>query len=122
MQTPIPFKIISVILFLLSTGCGSIKPPVDKLAVADQLLKEANAPEVAQFAPLELHLATEKLADAKRAMANDDFLIAERLADEAAADARTAMVKADSLKARQNVDEIKQSIEMLRQELKSKHP
>ena len=98
----------------IDTGCGSVKPPLDKLAVADEVITQAEVNEAGQYAPLELRLASEKLEEAKRAMQKEDYLIAERLADQAAIDARTALAKVDSIRAQQAVDEMKRSIELLR--------
>lgn len=111
--------VLSALVIALAGGCGSVKPPVEKLAVADQMLKQAGANEAGHYAPLEFRLASEKLEEARQAMEREDYIIAERLADRSAMDARTALAKADSIRAQQTVNELKNSIELLRQELKS---
>ncbi len=113
------FKIFLMIIgSAMVVGCGSIKPPIEKVAVAEQMLNQAETAEVKQYAPLEVQMARDKFEQAKRAMDAENYTVAERLADQAALDARTAMAKADSIKAQHAVDELKQSIELLRQQLK----
>ncbi len=112
--------LLLIVVYIFNTGCGSVKPPVEKLAVADEVIKQAEVNDAGQYAPLELRLASEKLEEAKRAMQKEDYLSAERLADQAAIDARTALVKVDSIRAQQAVDEMKRSIELLRQQIQSK--
>lgn len=111
--------VLPALVVAFAGGCGSAKPPVEKLAVADQMLKQAGANEASHYAPLEFRLASEKLEEARQAMEQEDYIIAERLADRSAMDARTALAKADSIRAQQTVNELKNSIELLRQELKS---
>lgn len=70
----------------------------------------------AQYGPLELRIAREKLDGAKRAMNSKEYDQARRLAEQAQVDARLAETKADAERARRTVEETRKNIETLRHE------
>lgn len=97
-------------------GCAAKRQPTAKLEVVEVALREADASGSAQYAPLELRLAREKLDLARRAMNADDPERARRLSEEALADAQLAEAKTNSEKARRNAEEVRKGTEALHEE------
>ena len=97
-------------------GCAARRGPTPRVQSAEVALREAEVSGSAQYAPLELRLAREKLDQARRAMDDDDRDRAWRLSEEALADAQLAEAKTNSEKARRNAEEVRKSIEALRTE------
>ncbi len=86
-------------LALLGTlaACSSTPAPTEQMAVTRTTVdRVAAAPTVAANAPVELQQAREKLMQAERAMATEDYTAARRLAAEAEVDARVAETRAAS--------------------------
>lgn len=97
-------------------GCAARRQPTAKLEVVEVALREADGSGAAQYAPLELRLAREKLDLARQAMDSDDPDRARRLSDEALVDAQLAEAKTRSEKARRNTEEVRKSISALHEE------
>ena len=98
-------------------GCAAKRQPSTvRLETAQVAIREADVSGAAQYAPLELRLAREKLDRARRALDDDDRDHARRLSEEALADAQLAEAKTSSAKARHNADEVRKSIEALQSE------
>jgi Domain of unknown function (DUF4398) len=97
-------------------GCAG-KPPLANLSQAELAVQEADTNTASQYAPLELKTAREQLADAKRAMDDEEYDEARRLADQALANAQLAEAKAGAEKARQAAAELQKSIQTLRAEV-----
>src|SRR5690554_7585384 len=70
------------------TGCASTPPPTSQLAVAQQAVNSADTARSAEFAPLELRTAREKLLQAEQANLEKDYDRARELAEQAEWDAR----------------------------------
>ena len=68
-------------------------------------------------APVEFRQAQDKLAAAQAAAKDEKFDKAKRLAQEASVDADLAQQKAQSARAQRSVAELRQSINLLRQEM-----
>jgi Domain of unknown function (DUF4398) len=96
-------------------GCAG-KPPLANFSQAELAVQEADTKTASQYAPLELKTAREQLADAKRAMDDEEYDEARRLADEALVNAQLAEAKAGAEKARQAAAELQKSIQTLRAE------
>jgi hypothetical protein len=96
-------------------GCAG-KPPLANLSQAELAVQEADTKTASQYAPLELKTAREQLADAKRAMDDEEYDEARRLADQALVNAQLAEAKAGAEKARQAAAELQKSIQTLRAE------
>jgi hypothetical protein len=97
-------------------GCAARQPPTAKLATADTAVREAIESEAAQYAPLELRLAREKLERARRAGEEEEYDRARRLAEQAFADAELAKAKTRAEKAQQRTEELRRTVEALRSE------
>ncbi|MGH7833783.1 MAG: DUF4398 domain-containing protein, partial [Candidatus Binatia bacterium] len=68
-------------------GCSSVQPPTGTLSQAGLAIREADQSKAAQYAPLELRRARDKLDEAERAMKGEDYVKARRLAEQALVDA-----------------------------------
>ncbi|WP_305906471.1 DUF4398 domain-containing protein [Methylomarinum sp. Ch1-1] len=102
----------------ITVGCSNGRPPLEKISLAEQALKQAENKNARSYSPLEMRLASEKIEKAKEAIHQKDFETARRLAEKAEIDALAAEAKADSVRAKAAIDELKESIETLRQEIK----
>jgi multidrug efflux pump subunit AcrA (membrane-fusion protein) len=97
-------------------GCAG-KPPLANLSQAELAVQEADTKTASQYAPLELKTAREQLAEATRAMDDEEYDAARRLADQALVNAQLAEAKAGAEKARQAAAELQKSIQTLRTEV-----
>lgn len=97
-------------------GCASTPPPTSQLAVAQQAVNSADTARSAEFAPLELRTAREKLLQAEQANLEEEYDRARHLAEQAEWDARVAERKAQAEKARQGLEAAEQGTRELREE------
>ncbi len=106
------------LLVVLLAGCASKTPvPQKQVTMAAHSIDQAESSGAVKFAPVELKSAREKLSQAKLAITNKENLKAEQLADEAMVDANLAEAKARSAKSQKIVEELKESIRVLREEM-----
>lgn len=99
-------------------GCSSMKTPATAdVAVSKAAVDSAASAGGAQYAPLEMRSAREKLDKAKKALADKEYELAANLANQAEADAKLAQSKAGSAKATVAADAIDDDIRVLREEL-----
>lgn len=120
-----PWMLLKVCLILLFTwvfaGCADkVPPPTEQVTMATQAIAQAESSGAFEFAPVELKLARDKLALARQAMDKEENDKARRLADEAMIDANLAEARARSAKSLKVVDEMKESIRVLQQEMDRK--
>ena len=102
----------------LMLGCSSLKTPATAdVAVSKAAVDNAADAGAAQFAPVEMTAARDKLALANKAMAAKDYKLARNLAAQAQADAKLAQGKANSAKAQAAADALQEDIRVLREEL-----
>ena len=97
-------------------ACSSIPPPREQMAVTKAAVERAGGPAGSEAA-VELSLARDKLERANLAMGREDYLEARRLAEEAESDANFAEAKARSVRAAGALQEVRESIRMLRDEM-----
>ena len=113
---------IRIALLLAATavaaGCSSMKTPATASgAVSTAAVDNAAGAGGAQFAPVEMNSARDKMALANKAMAAKDYKAANDLAMQAQVDAKLAQGKADSAKAKTAADALQDDIRVLREEL-----
>lgn len=109
---------LSAAALALTVGCTSLKTPATAdVAVSNAAVANAAGAGGAQYAPLEMNSAREKLALAKKAMLDKDYKLAIELANQAQADAKLAQSKASSVKAQAAADVMQDDIRVLREEL-----
>lgn len=111
-----------VTLFMVAlAGCAAKAPaPAKQVTLATQSIAQAESSGAVEFAPVELKAARDKLSLAKLAMDKEENLKAKRFADEAMVDASLAEAKARSAKSQKVVAELKESINVLRDEMNRK--
>lgn len=103
---------------LALAGCASsYGVATEKIAQADKAVASARMGNASLDASAELKVAEDKLAEAKAAFARNDHGDAARLAEQADVDAGYAGAKASTEKLRKLAREMRQNIQILRQEL-----
>ena len=110
--------VICSLALVLSVGCSSMKTPATAdVAVTKSAVDNAASAGAAQYAPVELNAAREKLTLANKAMREKDYRLAVELAGQAQADAKLAQGKANSAKAQAAANALQDDIRILREEL-----
>lgn len=103
------------------TACGSKYPPPDsQISLANSAISKAESAGAYEAAPVELKAAREKINEAKRLMQLEDNLSAQRVAEQAIVDANLAEAKARTAKSHKAVNEVKESIRTLQEEIDRK--
>jgi hypothetical protein len=96
--------------------------PTESMQAADIAIATADGEKAAEFAPVELNAARDRIGRARVAVAKDpeekDVMLARRLANEAQADAELASAKARLARAAAVNAELQNNINTLRDELK----
>ena len=109
--------LVTLLMVVLAGCAGKAPAPEKQVTLATQSIAQAERSGAVEFAPVELKSARDKLSQAKLAMDNEENLKARRLADEAMVDANLAEAKARSSKSQKVVEELKDSIRILEEEL-----
>jgi hypothetical protein len=106
-------------VLVATAGCGSsLKiPATADVAVTKAAIDNAAGAGGAEFAPIEMNAARQKMALASKAMAAKDYKQAIELANQAEADAKLAQSKAGSAKAQAAANALQDDIRVLREEL-----
>lgn len=103
---------------LVAAGCASTySVSLERIAQADKAIAGARLGNASLDAAAELKVAEDKLAEARAALAQNDYPNAARLAEQAEVDADFARTKASAEKLRRLAEEMRQNIHVLRQEL-----
>lgn len=103
---------------VLTIGCTSLKTPATaSVAVSTAAVENASSAGAAEFAPVEMNSAREKMALANKALAAKEYKLAGDYADQAQADAKLAQSKANSAKAQTAANALQDDIRVLREEL-----
>ena len=106
-------------VFLVLAGCAATAPvpPRDELAEAEKAIHRAELQEAAEFAALEMQMATDKLEQAHTILNTADaprYDRAGRLAEQARLDAELAEVKAETARLKELREQLAHSVELLR--------
>ena len=99
------------------TGCASEPKPTAELVRASTLVSEAEKNEAQHFAAADLQRARDELSNAQTAESAEKYDSARREAERAAADADLASARAASGKAHQSAEQVRHSLDTLRQQL-----
>jgi Domain of unknown function (DUF4398) len=103
---------------LIATSCASARPMADsKVGQADRAVVDAQQAGATANASMELTTAQNKLKDAQAAIAKRDYEEAIKLADQSTVDADYARAKSINQRTSKAIEEMKQSQQVLRQEL-----
>jgi hypothetical protein len=109
---------LAVVMLFTLTACSSMKTPATAdVAVSKAAVDNAVGAGGAEFAPVEMSAAREKMRLANAAMAAKDYPLAIELANQAQADAKLAQSKANSAKAQAAADALQEDIRIMREEL-----
>jgi len=108
---------VAAIGMAVLAGCASVPRPDAQLARSDSAVKQAVELGARVHAPLILREAETKLNQARLAADNKENEKARRLAEQVEADAKLAQVTTLAAKTQRTVDELNQSIDVLRKEL-----
>lgn len=98
-------------------GCASQPKPTAQLVRASTLVSEAEKDGAQRFAAADLQRARDELSNAQTAESDGKYANARRLADRAAADADLASARASSGKSQQSAEQVRRSLDTLRQQL-----
>lgn len=110
--------LLAAAMLASAAGCASAPDrPERELAAAEVTIQQAQQSGAARYGSAELSAAQQKLAAARTAAEREDMESARRLAQEAALDAELASATARNRKAESAVDELNDTIEVLRQEI-----
>jgi hypothetical protein len=101
---------------LLVAGCAGEPRPAEDLARAKTLVQQAEAANVQRYAAADLNEARDKLDQAQKADTEEKNDVARKRANEAAAQAELATARARSREAEHAAEEMKKSLDVLRQE------
>lgn len=82
-------------------ACSSGEPPNTQIGAGNQAIESAERVGAIRFAPQELQSARDKMAEAERAVREEDYERARRLAEQATADAELAAAKAQAERTQQ---------------------
>ena len=110
----------TALVALVGLGACSSTPPEavsERMSQAELAIEQAQTGEAAEYAPVELQIADEKLAAAEAAVMEEDFERAGWLAEEALPSAEVAEAKAASERAEMAAQEVEESIQTLREEI-----
>lgn len=103
---------------LFLTSCSSLQTPATAdVAVSKAALDNAVSAGGAEYAPMEIRSARDKMALANQAMLAKDYKLASELAASAQADAKLAQSRANSSKAQTAADALQDDLRILREEL-----
>lgn len=111
-----PVLKLEFFMVVLLAGCASVPPPTESLTRASTAVNDAAQAKADDYAPLELRNAQQKLEQAQALAAQEDYDRAARLADEAAVDAELAAAKSRSAQVERAVEEVRESVRVLREE------
>lgn len=113
-----PVSLLAVVFALsLAVGCASSKPPAPSMDDPRTAVRQAEQAGAREYAPLELRAATKKMEEAEAAVEAGDTRKARLLVEKAEVDAQLAQAKALSAKSEAAVEELRETIQTLRDEI-----
>lgn len=112
---------LAILIIALLTGCGSSRPSAESVAptvrAASTAADQADQSGASQHAALELRTARQKVQQAQAALDSGDTERALRLAEQAEVDAALAEATARAATAQAAVEEVRETIRVLREEI-----
>lgn len=106
-------------VFVLAS-CASTRPPMQELAQTEAVINQADQVGAEEYAPLEIREARKKLQQARELESEEKYEEARRMALRAEVDAELAEAKALSEKAQNAVQQLRESIRLLKEEIERK--
>ena len=111
------FAMLAMAGALLVGACASAPPPTGVMSQAELAVRDAERSQASQYAALELQMARENFDLAKQAMQRKEHETARRMAEKALVEARLAEDKALAASTREAAEELRRSIDSLRDEI-----
>ena len=109
------------LLCVLVSGCATEQSkPTEELTKARSVIQQADKGDAQRYAAADLQRAHDELSSAERAADNRKYDDARRFAEDAEVDADVATARGNSGAAEHAVQEIRQSMETLKQESERK--
>jgi len=120
-QDNLPLKalILLAAMALLLAACTNTKPRTEYVDYAEKAVRKAEHDGAADYAPLELRVAREKLNEVRDAVDAGDGRRAGDLAEQCAVDAELASEKARTAAVRERAAQLRDSIKVLNEEIAS---
>jgi hypothetical protein len=106
-------------------GCSSTPAPTSEIAVSKTALESAMSAGAAEFAPVELKTAQDKLVRAEALVADKEssrYAEARRLAVEASVEAKAAETRALTAKSEKSLKEAQEGRRALQEEMQRQQP
>jgi hypothetical protein len=103
-------------------GCSSIPAPTEQLTRAEAAVQRAEQTRDVESAALSLRRAQDALSSAQTAMHEGDYIQAQMQAERAQVDAELALSQADSTRAKRSADDLANTIDVMRQEIRRVAP
>jgi len=109
---------ICVISVMIMAGCSSMKTPATAdVAVSNAAVANASTAGGAEFAPVEMRSARDKMDQSNAALKAHDYKKADALAKAAQADAQLAQSKADTAKSQAAATALQTDIQVLQEQI-----
>lgn len=105
---------------MVFVSCASSRPPVQEIAQSEAVINQADQVGAEEYAPLEIREARKKLQNARELESQEKYEEARRMALRAEVDAELAEAKALSEKAQNAVQQLRESIRLLKEEIERK--
>lgn len=102
-------RYFALMSLILCTACAQVPAPTGQLARSQAAIRNAQALDASNYAPLELSVAETKLKQGSEQI-NLDNAIATRLLEQSELDARLAAEKTLSAKAQSSLNEIQSKL------------
>lgn len=122
--SPLPARVLAMLTMVVTASllgaCASTPDAPPELAVAEAAVQRANTPTTMADAPLQLRVATDKLAAAHAAVTAGDTRRAQMLSEQAEVDARVAELHADSMRSGKAAKESQDAARALSEEIQRK--
>lgn len=108
---------IGAAVAIILSGCANIPTPMAQMAVSKTAVSDAISEGANEFASQQLQLAMQKMNDAERAMADEDYLRAWQLAEQVQIDAQLTALSARSAKAQKTAYQLLEDNRLLQREI-----
>jgi hypothetical protein len=109
--------IIILNIFIINSCGPKMLPPNDKISDAEMAVDRAREEGAGDYAPADLKIAEDKLANGKKAMSDGDYKTAVRQAEESVVDAQTAEARTKAAKAKELSQKMQDNVDSLRKEV-----
>jgi hypothetical protein len=118
-KLPIKGMATALLVGLLVAACTNSRPQTEYVEYAEKAIRQAEHDGAADYAPLELRVARDKLSQVQAAVDAGDGRRAGDLAEQCSVDAELASEKARTAAVRERAQRLRDSIKILNEEIAS---